>query len=434
MDANSRKWRIKALLRRGGLYLFWLAVDSALINLGFFASYLLRYNFRAPGRVFSAYLGSAPFLTLIYITTFWFTGLYKNRFRSSLNLFKKSVIGITWATLLAGNFLYFFRSYFGAFPSSVLLISFVINLLCIYEIHRFILRKCNRISRRVLVVGKGQIEQLPWNGEITHRVTADKIQDITYYYDFDEVIISELVEDEKQLNFVTHLTQRLRTPIFYSGNVYLKLIHDRVNGNNSLKSLSTIFGRKSDSDELRLRILDIAASVTMLLLALPAIGLTAVIVKLTSRGAILYRQPRIGKDGKNFTLYKFRTMFEDAEKYSGPVLASKDDPRVTKVGRILRRTRLDELPQLFNIIKGDMSLVGPRPERPHFVRLHKALRELRLTVKPGLTGLAQIRGFYDLQPRHKIKYDYLYIQRRSLSLNLYILARTIPVLLSKKGW
>jgi lipopolysaccharide/colanic/teichoic acid biosynthesis glycosyltransferase len=97
-------------------------------------------------------------------------------------------------------------------------------------------------------------------------------------------------------------------------------------------------------------------------------------------------------------------------------------------------TRLDELPQLFNVLKGDMSLVGPRPERPHFVKLHKALRELRLTVRPGLTGLAQIRNFYDLKPRHKIKYDYLYIQQRSLLLNLYILAKTLPVIISKKGW
>jgi lipopolysaccharide/colanic/teichoic acid biosynthesis glycosyltransferase len=95
---------------------------------------------------------------------------------------------------------------------------------------------------------------------------------------------------------------------------------------------------------------------------------------------------------------------------------------------------MDELPQLFNVLRGDMSLVGPRPERPHFVRQHKVLHELRLAIKPGLTGLAQIRSFYDLKPRHKIKYDYLYIQKRSLLLNLYILFLTIPTVLSKKGW
>jgi lipopolysaccharide/colanic/teichoic acid biosynthesis glycosyltransferase len=127
-------------------------------------------------------------------------------------------------------------------------------------------------------------------------------------------------------------------------------------------------------------------------------------------------------------------MAKDSEKKLGPVLASRNDSRVTKVGKILRETRLDELPQLLNVLRGDMSLVGPRPERLHFVKQHKALHELRLAVKPGLTGLAQIRSFYDLKTRHKMKYDYLYIQRRSLLLNLYILAQTIPVVFSRKGW
>jgi lipopolysaccharide/colanic/teichoic acid biosynthesis glycosyltransferase len=126
-------------------------------------------------------------------------------------------------------------------------------------------------------------------------------------------------------------------------------------------------------------------------------------------------------------------MINDAEKELGPVLATENDPRVTKVGRFLRDTRLDEFPQLINVLLGQMSLVGPRPERPYFVKRHKVLMEMRLAVRPGLTGLAQIRNDYDLHPKHKIKYDYLYIQRRSLLLNLYILAKTIPVMLLKKG-
>ena len=127
-------------------------------------------------------------------------------------------------------------------------------------------------------------------------------------------------------------------------------------------------------------------------------------------------------------------MTKDAEKISGLLPATENDPRITKIGSRLRQTRFDELPQLFNILRGDMSLVGPRPENLYRVGKHKALQGLRLAVKPGLTGLAQIRSFYDLHPKQKIKYDYLYIQRRSLLLNLYILAKTIPVVLSKKGW
>ena len=127
-------------------------------------------------------------------------------------------------------------------------------------------------------------------------------------------------------------------------------------------------------------------------------------------------------------------MIKDAERKVGPVLAKQDDPRITKIGRVQRRTRMDELPQLFNVLRGQMSLIGPRPERPHFVKLHKTLQGLRLAVKPGLTGLAQIRNYYDLHPKHKIRYDFLYIQRRSFLLNIYILLRTIPVVFSKKGW
>jgi lipopolysaccharide/colanic/teichoic acid biosynthesis glycosyltransferase len=190
----------------------------------------------------------------------------------------------------------------------------------------------------------------------------------------------------------------------------------------------------SPVSEVLIRLLDIVGSLVILVGALPVMLAVAVLIKATSRGPILYRQERVGRAGKMFTLCKFRTMIEDAEKHVGPVWAVRDDDRVTPIGRVLRRTRVDELPQLLNILKGDMSLVGPRPERPFFVERHKALQGVRLAVKPGLTGLAQVRAFYDLKPAHKVKYDYLYIQNRSFLLNLYILLQTIPVVLGKKGW
>ena len=192
--------------------------------------------------------------------------------------------------------------------------------------------------------------------------------------------------------------------------------------------------RSSKIVELLIRLFDIFGSFAIVVLAFPLMAVSALLVKLTSAGPMLYRQERVGKDGRLFTLYKFRTMVDGAEQHVGPVWAAKDDDRITPVGRILRRTRLDELPQVFNILRGDMSLVGPRPERPYFVQRHKALQGARLAVKPGLTGLAQVRSFYDLKPAHKVKYDYLYIQNRSLLLNAYILLRTIPVLFTKKGW
>lgn len=186
--------------------------------------------------------------------------------------------------------------------------------------------------------------------------------------------------------------------------------------------------------ELLIRLFDVGGSLVMLTLALPVMLVVAILVKLSSRGPVLYRQERVGKDGKVFTLYKFRTMIDNAEKHVGPVWAVQDDDRITRVGLMLRRIRLDELPQLYNILRGEMSLVGPRPERPYFVARYKVLQGVRLSVKPGLTGLAQVRSVYDLKPTHKVKYDCLYIQRRSLLLNMYILVQTIPVLLARRGW
>jgi lipopolysaccharide/colanic/teichoic acid biosynthesis glycosyltransferase len=198
--------------------------------------------------------------------------------------------------------------------------------------------------------------------------------------------------------------------------------------------LSSVTLRTSKALEFLIRAFDIAGSLLLLILSLPLMFVVAVLIKIFSPGPILYKQERVGKEGKVFTLYKFRTMVNNAEEHIGPVLASKDDSRVTSTGRILRRTRLDELPQLFNVLQGDMSLVGPRPERPFFVNQHRVLQGIRLSVKPGITGLAQIRSYYDLKPNHKIKYDYLYIQKRSLLLNAYILLQTIPVIFTKKGW
>ena len=183
-----------------------------------------------------------------------------------------------------------------------------------------------------------------------------------------------------------------------------------------------------------IRLLDLVGAILGLLLFCPVMLIVALSIKFDSRGRVFYCQKRVGEKGRIFTLYKFRTMVAHAETNWGFLPASEDDERITRVGKMLRKTRLDELPQLFNVIKGDMSLVGPRPENLYRVNLHQALRGPRLVVKPGITGLAQIRSLYDIKPDHKIKYDYLYIQRRSFLLNLYILIMTVPVVLKKTGW
>lgn len=168
--------------------------------------------------------------------------------------------------------------------------------------------------------------------------------------------------------------------------------------------------------------------------ALPMLAI-ALAVKLDSPGPALYRQERLGLDGKPFTLLKFRSMRQDAER-DGPRWAEKYDPRVTRVGRVLRKTRMDELPQLWNILRGEMSFVGPRPERKYF---YAAFEERlpgfsrRMAVKPGLTGWAQVNGGYDLQPPDKLVYDMEYIRKRSLALDARCLFMTVRIVLGGHG-
>jgi lipopolysaccharide/colanic/teichoic acid biosynthesis glycosyltransferase len=214
-----------------------------------------------------------------------------------------------------------------------------------------------------------------------------------------------------------------------------------------------------DRSEIANRCVNVALASASLIVLSPVIVFVALAVKLTSRGPIVYSQTRVGLDrrrhvidalysnrkqdqgGMIFTIYKFRTMRADAERNSGAVWATRNDPRVTRLGRILRRTRLDELPQLVNVLKGDMNIVGPRPERPSiFVRLREDLPDYRLRqrTRPGITGWAQINHSYDTSiddVRAKIRYDLEYLERQCLAEDLKIMVKTVPVMLfSRSGW
>lgn len=184
------------------------------------------------------------------------------------------------------------------------------------------------------------------------------------------------------------------------------------------------------------RALDIFVAFIGFICTLPFMALTAIAIKIGDPGPILYSQIRTGKNGKEFRIYKFRTMRVDAEKLSGPMLAQENDPRITRLGRFLRAVRLDELPQIWNVLNGDMSIVGPRPERPFFVK--KFIKEMpeytyRHNVKPGITGLAQVYGKYNTMPFDKLVYDLVYIQNCSVMTDLVIIIQTVKVLFTKSA-
>jgi exopolysaccharide biosynthesis polyprenyl glycosylphosphotransferase len=193
--------------------------------------------------------------------------------------------------------------------------------------------------------------------------------------------------------------------------------------------------RLSPGQILTKRVFDLMASVALLLLSSPIVLIASILVRLTSKGPIIFKQDRVGKDGEEFTLYKLRTMVNDAEEQTGPVLAQESDPRITKLGCILRATRIDELPQLFNVLVGNMSMIGPRPEREFFVNKFRETvqnYDLRFAVKPGITGLAQVAGGYSTTVVRKLRFDLLYIYDYSLMLDFRILLRTVLVVLHRE--
>jgi exopolysaccharide biosynthesis polyprenyl glycosylphosphotransferase len=173
----------------------------------------------------------------------------------------------------------------------------------------------------------------------------------------------------------------------------------------------------------------VAISGTALVFCAIPLAIAALVIRRTSPGPIFYRQERMGLDGKQFTIYKFRSMYEDAEAETGPVWARDDDPRCTPVGRLLRKTSIDELPQLWNVLRGDMSLVGPRPERPYFVDQFKQRIPqymLRHKVRAGLTGWAQVNGWRgNTSIEKRIEYDLYYIENWSVALDIKIMWLTL---------
>ena len=180
--------------------------------------------------------------------------------------------------------------------------------------------------------------------------------------------------------------------------------------------------------------LDLCVAFVALVVLWPVFVAVPVAIRLEGRGPIFYTQIRTGRDEEEFVIYKFRTMRTDAEELTGPVLATENDSRITRVGRFLRASRLDELPQLLNVIRGEMSIVGPRPERPVFVDQLKQIipqYHYRHNVKPGITGFAQIHGKYNTLPQDKLVYDLIYIQRCSVITDLEIMLQTARILLIK---
>jgi exopolysaccharide biosynthesis polyprenyl glycosylphosphotransferase len=450
---NSKQWTFINVL-----------IDIFLVNLGIITAFLIRYMGHLPPFNFQAYTNLAFIITVIQIIILYVYDLYNlEEIRTNWDIFNAVLKAVTLGFLLIVFVTFFYR--FFSFPRTVLFLSWFLDISVITLWHILAVRvlKIKWPLRKVLIVGTDEscqkiLKELKNRRQFGYKViglvdrdktrvgqkilgtsvlgTIRDIVSLVRKYNVNQIIVTSPIRHRELIEDLTK-----------SAETYVKV--------DVIPDLYEIFIGKIDyfliSDiplveltkepvppwvQLAKRIMDVVLAFLILILTSPFVFLSSFLIKLTSKGSILYRQRRVGKNKKVFDVFKFRTMKVGAEEETGPVLASENDPRITFVGKYLRKTRMDELPQLFNVLRGDMSFVGPRPERPAFV--NHFLEEIpgyseRFRVKPGITGLAQVSGFYATTARNKLKYDLIYIYHQSFFLDFKIILQTFKVVLTGRG-
>lgn len=466
--------RKKTVLFSLGLVL----ADLTLVNISYILAFLLKFGWDIPEYNFTSYISTWPWLSLSALVFFCFYRLYGSYRWRWAEVFASLVCVVFFQALAAMALSFLFRGF--SFPRTVLLTAPFIQLalLALWRRAAWHLERSIQAERRVIVAGQPLeasvlaeklesaaggfmkvvglvLDVLPEQGSAQAeqlKVDDHNLESMNDVFSWPvlggvEVICKTLAEVGPDQVFVcSTLSQEHKAKVVYAcvdKDVKVFLVPDLYEimlAQARLEQVDDVpvftIGRLSISLESMFfkRVTDIALSLVALALTAPLSVLVGIVVKLDSRGPVLYRQKRLTLQGKPFFLYKFRTMVDNAEQESGPVLASENDPRVTRVGHFLRAARIDEIPQLINVLKGDMSIVGPRPERPFFVsELVKEIPEYayRMNVKSGITGLAQIAGRYSTSPENKLKYDLLYTKSYSPAKDLAILLQTIKVILMK---
>lgn len=470
MDIKKNK-----IIFRTGLIL----IDLALINLGYVLAFLIRYSGNLPAYNFTAYLSTWPWLTMSALAFFYFYKLYGSYRWRWREVFASLICVVFFQAMAAMALSFLFRGF--SFPRTVLLITPFIQLvlLAIWRRAAWHLERRLQGASRAIVAGPLQeavvlaekLESavgglLQVAGLVVDATTEQGVLESRYlttgehrcksgggplsrwpvlgdvsglwkYLDAvqpEQVFICSTLAQEKKAEVVYACVAKDKK-VFLVPDLYeIMLAQARLEQVDDIP-VFTVGCLKIPEESLFLkRVIDIILSLAALVVSVPLCFLVGIAVKLDSPGPVFYRQQRLTMQEKPFYLYKFRTMVVNAEKASGPVLATEDDPRVTRVGRFLRAARIDEIPQLLNVLKGDMSIVGPRPERPFFVNeLIKETPEYayRMNVKSGITGLAQIAGRYSTSAENKLKYDLLYTKSYSLAKDLTILLQTVKVILMK---
>jgi len=439
MSFNSKK--------KDGLFfkLIEAIVTIVLMNLGFYIAFLVRFNMDAPKVNTEAFFNVIPYISIAVLVVFFLNNVF--------SMFKKSLVEIIFTILssvMVVNFvtigIVFFAREF-TFPRSVFIISFIIQIILLLIFKMLVLKALKYFYKKenILVVGLKKDAEKIAKKLVLDKQNLDRVKYVCNIADSelhemvdeaDKIYVGSSVDSEMKSKLVSYCiggdkTVYIVPELFEIALVSSKIVQLDDTPIFKIENLSLSIEKLAIK-----RIFDILASLIGIVILSPVMLIVAISIKLYDKGPILFVQERITMGNKEFDLYKFRTMIIDAEKHTGPTLAKEKDSRITPLGKILRRTRLDEIPQLFNVLKGEMSIVGPRPERKYFIdrfAMGNPDFRYRTVVKAGVTGLAQILGKYTTTPEDKLRFDLLYIKKCSLLSDISIILKTIRVVFTKSS-
>lgn len=417
-------------------------VDVILVFFSIYLSYMIKFNFNPPSFNYVAFQETIPFIILAYLAFMYVFGLGDILKQSLSEMIYSTFLAILSLFVVTMAITFFLRAF--SYPRSVIILSSVFQFGFI-SLWRALVWKLRRVShgRKTAVVIGGYASEKLVKKLITKQ---NDIYDVKYicdssskniweYIDKSEVIFLSEDVDYEIRNKLIDLCMDERKSIYIVPKMYeIGLMNCKLDKVDDVPVLKVKKMGLTIEQRAIKRVSDIIISLIGIILTSPIMLVVAVLIKLQDGGPAFYKQERVTFGEKTFNIFKFRTMVKDAEKLTGPVLAGENDPRITKIGRFIRATRIDELPQLFNILIGDMSVVGPRPERPFFVEQYKEEitdYKYRTLVKAGLTGLAQILGKYNTTAEDKVKYDILYIRNYSIFLDIMLVLQTIKIMFIK---
>lgn len=423
-----------------------LAADVIAVNLAFFMASMIRFTDNIPYEMNYAFF--AAFVTVVYAGAIYFNRMLDKRRLEFMDISYRIFKTVTVASFAIAAIAYFDWTF--RLPRTIIILTWLLSLVYLTAAH-YILRPKSEKENASLVVGakKGMVNLLRNTKYNIIGFVDDKIKNPV---DNKPILgsfadITKLIESYKIKTIIFAMPKKDNEKILdiimecRDFNVDFKVVpnlYEYVLASETEEQLVSILVRPANTFyQVLKRVLDTIISLFFIIILSPLMLIIAIIIKMDSRGPVLFKQRRQARFGRTFKIMKFRSMVNDAEKKTGPLITTHKtiDPRHTKVGRFLRRTHLDEIPQLFNILRGDMSFVGPRPERPVFSReLNKKIKQWnqRLYIRPGLTGLAQIEGIGSLDAEKKIQKDLYYIKNISLLLDMKIMLRTMIKVLKNK--